>query len=186
MRKNPIQEHKKFVWIDLEMTGLNINKDVILEAAIIITDTQGNILYPGSSYVIHQQNEILATMDKWCKNTHTKNGLIKLVQESKISVADVEKILVEIINNHVKEKNGILAGNTVWQDRNFLEKYMPNVLNLLHYRLLDISTLKELGIAWYGKEVKYIKKEAHRALDDLFESINELKHYRKLLFKEQA
>lgn len=180
-----MQEHKKFVWIDLEMTGLNINKDVILEAAIIITDEQGTLVYPGSSYVIYQPDEILDTMDKWCRNTHTKNGLIKLVQESEISVAEVEKILVEIINTYVKEKKGILAGNTVWQDRNFLEKYMPRVLDLLHYRLLDISTLKELGIAWYGKEVKYVKKEAHRALDDLVESINELKHYRKLLFKEQ-
>src|SRR5581483_10001038 len=112
-KKTLIQENKKFVWIDLEMTGLNINKDVILEVAIIITDPQCNILYPGSSYVMYQPDEMLKTMDKWCTNTHTKNGLIAAVQQSKNSAVDVEKEIVEIINAYIKDKNGILAGNTV-------------------------------------------------------------------------
>jgi len=180
-----MQEIKKFVWIDLEMTGLDITKDVILEVAIIITDHNCNILYSGNSYIIHQDEKNLENMNDFCKDMHTKNGLIALVKNSETSLLDVEIKLTEIINKYIDKKNGILSGNTVWQDRTFLEKYMPNVLSLLHYRLLDVSTIKELGIAWYGPHIKYKKKETHRALDDVLESINELQHYKKMFFKEQ-
>jgi len=173
-----------FVWIDLEMTGLNPEKDVILEIAIVITDHLCKILYAGTSFVVHQSDEMLDCMDVWCKKTHSESGLIADVKKSDNSISFVEQKLVEIITQYAPNKNGILAGNSVWQDRLFLAKYMPKILNQLHYRILDVTTIKELAIAWYNIN-PFKKGDSHRALVDVLESIKELDYYKELIFKRE-
>jgi len=171
-----------FVWLDLEMTGLNIEKDVILEIAIVITDHLCNIIYEGSSFVVHQSEAILQSMDDWCKKTHTESGLVADVQKSENTISFVQEELIKLINQFAPKKSGILAGNSVWQDRIFLAKYMPKVVDLLHYRILDVSSVKELVLAWYNI-VPFKKDDSHRALTDIYESMKELEYYRNLVFK---
>lgn len=178
-----MDKKKTFVWLDLEMTGLDIKNDVILEIAIVITDSYCNVLYDGTSYVIHQSDELLARMDVWCTKTHTASGLVFDVQKSKNKIDYVEKMLVHTIQQYAPNKCGILAGNSVWQDRLFLAKYMPNILELLHYRILDVSSIKELALAWYPI-IPYKKSDAHRALPDIHESIKELLYYKNTVFQK--
>ncbi len=178
-----------FVWIDLEMTGLNIYTDVILEIATVITDGNLNVIAEGPSFVISQPEDKLLRMDKWCVDQHGKSGLMQAVLASNISLEHAEKETFHFIKKHCSERTGVLAGNTVWQDRLFLQKYMPSIINYLHYRLVDVSTVKEVVKHWYNKEGQqqitstYFKKsDAHRALDDIYESIAELDYYKKNFF----
>lgn len=176
---------KNLVWIDLEMTGLHPEKDVIVEIASIITDSQLTILEQGPHLIIHQPEQALALMDDWVRNTHTKSGLVDAVRASTISVAQAEQQTLEFIASLCDKGTPVLAGNSIWQDRNFLYKYMPSIVNYCHYRLIDISAIKELARRWYpeDKNKDFKKTDTHRALADIRESIEELKHYRTYFFK---
>lgn len=173
-----------FVWIDLEMTGLDSDMDVILEVACVITDGELNILQAAPSSIIHQPEEKLNSMGKWCKDHHGKSGLTDAVSKSKTSITEAQDILMTFLKEHCLPNNGILAGNSVWQDRIFLQRYMPKVATYLHYRILDVSSIKELVIRWYpnDKNTEFKKSDGHRALSDVYESIAELDHYRKHFF----
>jgi oligoribonuclease len=177
-------KHKRmFVFIDLEMTGLDYHNDVILEAAMIITDTECNRMHPGISYVVSQPTSELAKMDDWCTKTHTKSGLVDAVQKSTYSVSFVQQEFIKIIQQYAPNQSGILAGNSIWQDRLFLARLMPDMLSFLHYRILDVSSIKELFNAWKKADKKeFVKEETHRALDDIEETIEELKFYKKNMF----
>jgi len=178
---------KKFIWIDLEMTGLDPSKDVILEIATIVTDGQLNIIAQGPEIVISQPETVLEGMDKWCTNVHGKSGLSAKVRLSDTSVQEAEQQTLAFLRDHCEEGKAPLAGNSVWMDRVFMMKYMPRLYNFLHYRTIDVSTIKELAKNWFNDEEKFRfkKNNTHRALEDIIESIEELKFYRGLMFKSE-
>ena len=171
------------VWVDLEMTGLDVENDKIIEMACLITDKDLNVIAEGPDLVIKQSDEILDQMDDWCKRTHGESGLTQAVRDSKIDIQEAERQMLEFLCKHVPKGSCPLAGNSIHVDRMFLNKQMSNFLNYLHYRIVDVSTLKELVRRWYPQEKYFSKSNAHRALDDIKESIQELKHYREKLFK---
>jgi oligoribonuclease len=174
---------QNLVWIDLEMTGLEPHRHVIIEIATIITDGDLNIIAEGPALAVHQSDEALAEMDAWCVENHGKSGLTKRVKESTIDNAAAQAMTLEFIKEHVGERSAPLAGNSVWQDRRFLEKYMPEIDAYLHYRIVDVSSIKELLNRWYPPSyLPSKKKNTHRALDDILESIEELKYYRETIF----
>ena len=179
-----MKSNQNLVWIDLEMTGLNPDTDVILEIATIITDSQLNILAEGPTLVIHQSDVILETMDEWCKIQHKKTGLTQATHKSIITEQEAEKQTLSFIKEYCDPETALLSGSSVWQDRFFLRKYMPSIVNFLHYKMIDVSTIKELVKRWYpnnsNAEIK--SKEAHRALEDIRESIASLQHLRKFFF----
>lgn len=172
------------VWIDLEMTGLTLESDVILEVSSVITDGNLNLIAEGPSFVIYQPEAKLAAMGKWCKDHHGKSGLIQAVLASTTTVQQAEEQIIAFIKEHCPPKTGILSGNSVWQDRLFLQKYMPSITAYLHYRVLDVSSVKVLVKWWYPQSphTEYKKSDGHRARSDVFESIEELKNYRKYFF----
>ncbi len=174
-----------FVWIDLEMTGLDVQKDHILEIATIITDDQLNIIAQTPAFIIHQPDYVLESMSEWVKNAHGKSGLTEQVRQSKTTYTQAEAQTLALIKEHCKQYQGLLAGNSVWQDKLFLSKYMPSIVAYLNYRIIDVTTVKELARAWYPQDlqVDFKKPENHRALEDIQESINELKHFRTHFFK---
>lgn len=182
MAKNEIIGN--LVWLDLEMTGLIIATDVILEIATVITDKDLNVIAEGPSLVIHQPEEKLAAMGKWCQDQHGKTGLIKDVRNSTVTLQEAEEQIAAFIKQHCAPSTGILSGNTVWQDRVFLDKYMPLISTYLHYRIIDVTSVKELVKRWYpdNKNIEFKKSDRHRALSDVYESIAELQHYRKNFF----
>ena len=175
---------KNLIWLDLEMTGLDITKDVILEIASVITDSQLNIIERGPHYIIHQPDELLDIMNQEVVVMHKKSGLTDLVKKSMITLEKAELETLQFFKKHCNPNTALLAGNSIWQDRNFLQKYMPSLVNYCYYRVLDISAIKEVVARWYvgNKRAKYKKKEVHRALDDVLESIEELRHFRKYFF----
>ena len=173
------------VWLDMEMTGLDPAKERIIEMATILTD--GNLveLAVGPDLVIHQADEILAAMDDWNTKHHGGAGLVDRVKASTVSEAEAEAQTIAFINAHVSAKDRpVLAGNSIHQDRRFVRTYMPILDERLHYRMVDVSTIKELSRRWFpavtAKQTK--KKETHRALDDIRESIDELRYYRANVF----
>jgi oligoribonuclease len=172
------------VWMDLEMTGLDPDADTIIEIATIITDGNLKIIASGPNLIIHQEPERFEKMDDWNKEHHTKSGLWQAVVKSTITLKDAERQTFEFIKNHCKVNESPLCGNSVWQDRRFLVRYMPSIDDFLHYRLVDVSTIKELAARWFPKiEPEKPKDSAHRALDDIKESIDELIFYRQNVFK---
>jgi oligoribonuclease len=174
------------VWLDMEMTGLDPERERIIEVATIITDGQLAELGTGPELVIHQDDEVLAAMDDWNKKHHGGSGLVDRVKASTISDADAEAQTIEFINKHCGAKERpVLAGNSIHQDRRFIHRYMPALDKRLHYRMVDVSTIKELARRWYPQLVSKIpqKKETHRALDDIRESIDELRFYKQHLFQ---
>lgn len=175
-------KEQNLIWIDLEMTGLNPEKDVILEIATIVTDSQLNEVAQGPSSIINHSDAALQNMDEWVFDQHTQSGLIQQVQHSKISLADAQQQTLDFIKQHCEPEISPLCGNSVWQDKAFLQKYMPELVNFFHYRIIDVSTLKELAQRWYTQVPEFEKKDAHRALDDIKESIEELRYYRKQIF----
>jgi len=179
-----MNKENNLVWIDLEMTGLNSEVDVILEIATIITDINLNVLEQGPDLVIHQPDEILESMHEWSKEQHGKTGLTKSVQTSTTTLEQAEQKTFAIIKKYCDPQTAMFAGNTVWQDRIFLKKYMPNIVHYMHYKLIDVSSVQQLVQGWYSKnkQAEFKKAETHRALDDINESIAELKHYRKYFF----
>src|SRR5512139_2067438 len=173
------------VWLDMEMTGLDPERERIIEVATIITDGQLTEVGTGPELVIHQADEILAAMDDWNKKHHGASGLVDRVKASTISDADAEAQTIEFINKHCGAKERpVLAGNSIHQDRRFIHRYMPALDKRLHYRMVDVSTIKELARRWYPAVVakQPAKKDTHRALDDIRESIEELRFYRANVF----
>lgn len=170
------------VWIDLEMSGLDPDVCRILEIATIVTDQDLNVVAEGPDLVVHQPDEVLEAMDEWCTRHHGESGLTEQVRRSTMSQADAEAATLEFLQQHTKKNASPLCGNSVWQDRRFIIKYMPGLDAFLHYRLVDVSTIKELSRRWYPERKPPAKKETHRALDDIRESIAELRFYRDNLF----
>ncbi len=172
------------VWIDMEMTGLDPEKEGIIEMATIVTDSELNILEEGPELVIHQSNKLLKKMDAWNQNQHNKSGLVEKVKKSKVTVKRAESKTLTFIKKYCLRKKAALCGNSVHHDRRFIIKYMPKLNDYLHYRLVDVSTVKDLVRRWYPKNKSLPKKkETHRALSDIRESIEELRFYRKTYFK---
>ena len=178
------QSRDNLIWIDLEMTGLDPDKEKIIEIATLVTDSNLNIIAEGPNLIISQSKEILDSMDEWNQNQHGSSGLIDEVIKSNITeqVAEIETL--DFISKYVGEKISPMCGNTVSHDRRFLSKYMPELENYFHYRHIDVSSVKELIVRWMNQAQSYQKNSNHRALDDIKDSINELKHYKKLLFEE--
>ena len=176
------------VWMDLEMTGLNFEHDHILEIATIITNTDLQIIAEGPELIINQPEEVIRSMNEWCQELHVKSGLVDAVRASNTSLAAAEQQTLEFIKEHVAEHKAPLCGNSIHQDRVFLRAYMPSIENYLHYRNIDVSTVKELAKAWvptiYSERPK--KHSTHRALDDVKESIAELQFYWKSIFKNDT
>ncbi len=171
------------VWMDLEMTGLDPAEDLILEIATIITDDDLNIMAEGPELVIHQSDDVLRAMNPWCIEHHAASGLTARVQQSRVSTAEAEQLTLAFLHQHCSEDSPPLCGNSIHQDRRFLQAWMPELEAFFHYRNIDVSTIKELARRWYADDVVPQKKEAHRALDDIRESIAELRHYRQALFR---
>ena len=168
------------IWIDLEMTGLVPEKDNIIEIATVVTDADLNVLAEGPSLAIHQDNKYLESMDEWNTRQHTKSGLVQRVKESEISVNEAEKQTLDFVMKYVDPGTSPMCGNSICQDRRFLYNYMPKLEKFFHYRHIDVSTLKELAVRWKPDVVSTsFKQSKHLALSDIYDSINELKHYRE-------
>ena len=180
----PEQSQSHLVWMDMEMSGLDPKTCVILEIATLVTDKDLNLVAQGPTLVVHQPDTILDAMDDWNKKHHKDSGLIAEVKASKKTLAEAEQETLAFVAAHCKAKSSPLCGNTIYQDRRFLIEYMPKLEDYLHYRLVDVSTIKELVKRWYGPEFQAPpKKQKHKALDDILETIEELKFYRSKVFK---
>lgn len=180
-----MQSPQNLIWIDLEMTGLEPEHDVIIEMATIVTDSDLNILATGPVIAVHQSDALLAGMDEWNTRTHGESGLTQRVRDSKISTAEAEAQTIAFLDQHVSAKDRpILAGSSIHQDRRFIVRYMPKLDRRLHYRMVDVSSIKELARRWYPAALATLppKRESHRALDDIRESIDELRFYRRTIF----
>jgi oligoribonuclease len=174
-------EHN-LIWIDLEMTGLVPERDRIIEIAVVVTDPQVTVRVEGPVFAIHQSNEALDAMDSWNKGTHGKSGLIDRVKASDVNEAMAELRVVDWLRQYVPAGKSPMCGNSICQDRRFLANYMPILETFFHYRNLDVSTLKELARRWKPAALEGFKKtQAHTALADIHESIDELLHYRQNL-----
>ncbi|MGH1471764.1 MAG: oligoribonuclease [Cellvibrionaceae bacterium] len=168
------------IWIDLEMTGLEPNKDVIIEIATLITDSDLNMLAEGPIVAIHQPNEVLSGMDEWNTNQHGKSGLTDRVKSSKFDAEAAETLTIDFLKQWVPAGKSPICGNSICQDRRFLANYMPHLEAYFHYRNLDVSSLKILAQQWNPSVADGVKKMgSHLAMDDIKDSVAELKHYKK-------
>jgi oligoribonuclease len=175
---------ENLVWMDLEMTGLDPEKERILEIATIITDSVLNVIAEGPVICVAQPDSLLAAMDEWNTSHHTASGLVERVRREGISEAEAQAQTLAFIQQHVAPGQSPLCGNSIAQDRRFLVKYMPGLEAYLHYRNIDVSTVKELAVRWRPDVYQMIKKQgAHRAVDDIRESISELQAYREHFFQ---
>ena len=170
------------IWIDLEMTGLDTDNDYIIEIATIVTDSKLNVLAEGPTIAVHQAEEILLAMDKWNTHQHNKSGLVKRVLESSHLTNDAENMTLEFLRKFVPEKISPMCGNSICQDRRFLHRLMPQLEQYFHYRNLDVSSIKEIVKRWYPGKPEFDKKSEHLAMQDIRDSINELKFYREHYF----
>ncbi|WP_026195364.1 oligoribonuclease [Mariprofundus ferrooxydans] len=180
-----IASPNNLVWMDLEMTGLEPDHDTIIEIATIITDGELNILAEGPNIVIHQPDEALDAMDEWNTTHHGESGLTARVRASRTSMAAAEQKTLDFIRKYVPEGSSPLCGNSIHQDRRFLVRYMPKLESYVHYRNIDVSTIKELAKRWYPDDKAPIKQAEHQALSDIRESINELIWYRQHIFRQR-
>ena len=178
------QDQNNLVWLDMEMTGLDPDKDRIIEIAIVVTDSQLKALAEAPVAVVHQADAVLDAMDDWNRSTHSRSGLIDKVKASRLSEASAEDQLIAFLAQHVPAKTSPMCGNSICQDRRFLARHMPRLEAYFHYRNLDVSTLKELAKRWKPEVAKGLSKQGkHEALADIYESIEELKYYREHLLK---
>ncbi|HGP4200884.1 TPA: oligoribonuclease [Pseudomonas aeruginosa] len=179
-----MQNPQNLIWIDLEMTGLDPDRDVIIEMATIVTDSDLNTLAEGPVIAIHQPEEILAGMDEWNTRQHGQSGLTQRVRESTVSMAEAEAQTLAFLEQWVPKRSSPICGNSICQDRRFLYRHMPRLEGYFHYCNLDVSTLKELAARWAPQVRESFKKgNTHLALDDIRESIAELRHYRDHFIK---
>ncbi|MEE9101184.1 oligoribonuclease [Pseudomonas nitroreducens] len=179
-----MQNPQNLIWIDLEMTGLDPDKDVIIEMATIVTDSNLNILEEGPVIAVHQSEALLAGMDEWNTRQHGQSGLTQRVRESTISAAEAEAATIAFLEKWVPKRSSPICGNSICQDRRFLYRHMPKLEGYFHYRNLDVSTLKELAARWAPQVRDGFKKgNTHLALDDIRESIAELRYYREHFIK---
>ncbi|HGM8165083.1 oligoribonuclease [Pseudomonas aeruginosa] len=179
-----MQNPQNLIWIDLEMTGLDPDRDVIIEMATIVTDSDLNTLAEGPVIAIHQPEEILAGMDEWNTRQHGQSGLTQRVRESTVSMAEAEAQTLAFLEQWVPKRSSPICGNSICQDRRFLYRHMRRLEGYFHYRNLDVSTLKELAARWAPQVRESFKKgNTHLALDDIRESIAELRHYRDHFIK---
>ena len=171
------------VWIDMEMTGLDADSDKVLEIATIVTDADLNVVAEGPVFAIHQSDEILDNMDPWCVDTHGKSGLTDRCRKSAISEQQAAQETIEFLKQYVDKGVSPLCGNSIGQDKLFMAKHMPELSDYFHYRIVDVSTVKELVRRWKPEVLDgFSKKGTHLALDDIRESIAELQFYRKHIF----
>jgi len=178
------QDSSHLIWVDLEMTGLDPDNDLIIEIATIVTDKNLNILAQGPVLAVHQSDTALAAMDDWNQQHHGQSGLIKRVKASTINDAEAERQTLAFLKQWVPENTSPMCGNSIGQDRRFLYRYMPKLEAYFHYRNIDVSTIKELAARW-APHVKdgFKKQSSHQALDDIIESIEELRYYREHFIK---
>ncbi|MGB5718310.1 MAG: oligoribonuclease [Gammaproteobacteria bacterium] len=179
------QDVNNLIWIDLEMTGLDTNKDKIIEIATIMTDAQLNILAEGPMLAIHQSNEVLNGMDEWNTRQHGKSGLVERVRNSTLDEAEAERQTLEFLAEYVPQGASPMCGNSICQDRRFMARCMPKLEAFFHYRNLDVSTIKELIARWAPPNILtgFRKGGSHLAMDDTRDSIRELRFYRESFFK---
>src|SRR5574343_1554719 len=178
------QDANNLIWIDLEMTGLDPDNDLIIEIATVVTDKNLNILAEGPVIAVHQSDAALAAMDEWNQKHHGESGLIQRVKWSTVGTVDAETLTLEFLKQWVPAKASPICGNSICQDRRFLYRHMPKLEAYFHYRNLDVSTVKELARRWYPDLLqRFTKKSSHLALDDVKDSIEELRYYRQYFFK---
>ncbi|MCI2285801.1 oligoribonuclease [Colwellia sp. MSW7] len=172
------------IWLDLEMTGLEPETDVVLEIATIVTDSQLNILAEGPVFAIAQSDDVLDNMSEWCIEHHGNSGLTKRCRDSQVNIEEATAKTIEFVQQYVPKGVSPMCGNSIGQDRRFINKYMPDFEDYFHYRNLDVSTVKELARRWKPEVLdKVVKTGAHLALDDIRESIAELQVYQEHFFK---
>jgi oligoribonuclease len=180
-----VNEH--LVWVDCEMTGLDVDRDVLIEVAALVTDSELNVLGDGVDVVIHADEAALGSMVEIVREMHDKSGLTEAVRVSTITIADAEKLVMDYVTQYVTEpRTAPLCGNSIGTDRGFLARQMPRFDQYLHYRMIDVSSIKELCRRWYPRSYfgQPAKGLAHRALADILESIRELEYYRRTIFVE--
>uniref|UniRef100_A0A6M2DCW0 Probable oligoribonuclease n=1 Tax=Xenopsylla cheopis TaxID=163159 RepID=A0A6M2DCW0_XENCH len=182
MAKAKFSTQKRIVWMDLEMTGLDVDKDKILEIACVVTESDLKIVDTCSTLVIHQPDEVLSNMNEWCMVNHARTGLIDDCKKSTLTLDQAQNILIDFLKKNVPQKECPLAGNSIYMDRLFLMKHMPVVNEYLHYRIIDVSSIKELCKRWNNNFFKKAPKKEllHRAQEDILESIKELQYYKTL------
>ncbi|MEQ8858807.1 MAG: oligoribonuclease [Pseudomonadales bacterium] len=174
------------VWIDMEMTGLDPEKERIIEIATIVTDSNLEVVAEGPVLAVHQPESLLAAMDDWNQSHHSASGLLERVRKSAVSEREAEAATVAFLEEHVEKKRSPLCGNTIWQDRRFLTRYMPTLEDYLHYRMVDVSSIKELVARWRPDLMAgFTKNNEHTALADIRESIAELRYYREHFLRHQ-
>ena len=173
----------RLVWVDMEMTGLDDERHHVLEVAALVTDGELREVDDGLDLIVHQPEEVLALMDEWCVKQHGQSGLTAAVRASRVGLEEAGALLLDYLRKHTSEGQSPLCGNSVGHDKRFLERWMPEVVQHLHYRVIDVSTVKELALRWYPDLERFPKGEAHRARDDIRESIAELRYYREHIFR---
>ncbi len=175
-----MKNSSNLIWIDLEMTGLDPDKEKIIEIATIVTDKDLNILAEGPMLAVSQPESLLDAMDEWCTTHHGESGLTRRVLATEITDAKAEKATIEFLSDWIDPGQSPMCGNSIGQDRRFLVRYMPTLSDYFHYRNIDVSTLKELAVRWKPEILKgFSKQNKHLALDDIRESIQELAYYRE-------
>ena len=167
----------------MEMTGLDVERHHVLEVAALITDGELREIDDGLDLIVHQPEEVLALMDEWCVKQHGQSGLTAAVRASRVGLEEAGALLLDYLRKHTSEGQSPLCGNSVGHDRRFLERWMPEVVQHLHYRVIDVSTVKELALRWYPELERFPKGEAHRARDDIRESLAELRYFREHTFR---
>ncbi|MEC8977742.1 MAG: oligoribonuclease [Pseudomonadota bacterium] len=176
----------RYVWMDLEMTGLDVINDVIVEIATVITDCELNIIAKGPNYVIHRPESVLTDLNPWVEKTHTESGLLTRIRESNISHSQAEQDTLDFIKRHTAVNTAPLCGNSIGTDRGFLQQHMPSITDHLHYRNIDVTSVKILYEAMHSHAKPFEKNNTHRALDDILESIAELQYYSNVFFKKSS
>ncbi len=177
-------DENNLIWVDMEMSGLSPDTDRVLEIAVVITDSQLEVIAEGPVIVVHQHDRVLAAMDSWNTATHGRSGLTQRVRETAIDEASAEQQVIEFLQTLVPSGKSPMCGNSICQDRRFMARWLPQLEAYFHYRNLDVSTLKELSRRWKPEVYrKFEKQSKHEALADIYESIAELKHYRQFMFQ---
>jgi len=178
--RHPRYDESNLIWVDMEMSGLNPETDRVLEVAVVVTDSQLEVLAEGPVVVVHQSDRVLAAMDAWNTATHGRSGLTGRVRDSRCDVATAQQQVIDFLQALVPAGRSPMCGNSICQDRRFMARWLPQLEAYFHYRNLDVSTLKELARRWKPEVYRnFEKKSRHEALADIYESIDELRHYRR-------